>query len=111
LCLVHVRIWDPLPRGSGRFYAETSEEATAVLEKALVQVWEREREASGVVVDAERSLTAAAIVAEASAWGADVIVMAQRPRRALSLRLWSKVCRRVVRQAPCPVLLAYEAGA
>jgi nucleotide-binding universal stress UspA family protein len=81
------------------------------LEKALVRVWERELGASGVVVDAERSHIAAAIVAEASAWGADVIVMTQRPRRALGLGLWSKVCRRVVRQARCPVLLVYEAGA
>jgi nucleotide-binding universal stress UspA family protein len=110
LRLVHVRIWDPpLPRGGGRFYSETSEDAIAVLEGALTSAWACEVEASGVVVDAERSRVAAAILAEASTWGADVIVLTQPIRRIMShLGLWDKASRQVIRGASCPVLIVYQ---
>lgn len=75
LRLVHVRIWDPPVRGCGRFYLETSEEATAVLERALERAWACGVDASGVVVDAERSRVAAAILAEAASWSADSIIL------------------------------------
>jgi nucleotide-binding universal stress UspA family protein len=109
LRLVHVRIWDPvLPRGEGRFYPETSHDATAVLDEALTRVWACEVEASGVIVDVERSRTAAAILTEASTWGADVILLTQPPRGPMSLRLWDKVSRQVLRGASCPVLVVYQ---
>jgi len=39
LRVVHVRMWDPAVHGGGgRFYLETSQEATAVLERALASV-------------------------------------------------------------------------
>jgi hypothetical protein len=69
LRLIHVRIWDPpVPKGGGRFYPETSEEAAVVLDDGLSCAWAFEVEASGVVVDAERSLIAPAILTEACAW-------------------------------------------
>jgi nucleotide-binding universal stress UspA family protein len=106
LRLVYVRVWDPpLPRGAVRFYPQSTLEATAALDRALTLVWACGVEASGVVVDAERSETAAAILAEASTWDADVIVLTHRPRRIISLSLWDKVARQVMREADRPILI------
>ncbi|HLX77758.1 MAG TPA: hypothetical protein VKR27_02650, partial [Acidimicrobiales bacterium] len=69
---IHLRVWDRLPRGGGRLYFETSV-ATVALNEALSRVWASGAPASGTVVDAERARIAAAIVAEASQWGADAI--------------------------------------
>jgi nucleotide-binding universal stress UspA family protein len=101
-----VRMWDPpIARSPGRFYLQSSEEATTLLATALTRVWESGVEASGIVVDAERSKIATAIVAEAAAWSADVIVMTQEPRRLFNLSLWNKVSREVLRSTDCPVMI------
>jgi len=108
LRLVHVRMWDPpVPRGGERFYPETSEEATALLDNAMSYVWARGVEASGVVVEAQRSCMAAAIITEASRWGADVLVLTARPRRFITLGVWDKATRQVMQAASCPVLIVY----
>jgi len=66
LRLVHVRMWDPVPRSVGaRFHLETSEQATEVLYQALTRVWAYGASASGVVVDAPRNRVARAIAAAA----------------------------------------------
>jgi nucleotide-binding universal stress UspA family protein len=112
LRLIHVQIWDPpVPKGGGRFYPETSEEATAVLDDGLSYAWACEVEASGVVVDAERSLIAPAILTEACSWGADVIVLTQAPRRRLNLGFGNRVSRQVMRRASCPVLVLFQGQA
>lgn len=112
LRLVHVRTWDPVgPRGAGRFYCETSEEATATLAEAVARAWAYDVEASGVVVDAERSRTAAAILAEATAWGADVILLTRRTPRFANFSFWDRVSRQVTRGASCPVLVVYQGQA
>jgi len=46
---------------------------------------------------------AAAIVTEASQWGADAIILTELPR-VFSLGLGHKVSRQVLRTATCPVL-------
>ena len=107
LRLVHVRMWDPPVRGGGRFYPETSEEATTVLDNAMNYAWARGVEASGVVMEAQRSCMAIAIVREASRWGADVIVLTARPRRFVTLGVWDKATRQVMQAASCPVLIVY----
>jgi nucleotide-binding universal stress UspA family protein len=109
LRLVHVRMWDPpvRTRGGGRFYPETSEEATTVLDNAMNYGWARGVEASGVVMEAQRSCMATAIVREASRWGADVIVLTARPRRFVILGVWDKATRQVMQAASCPVLLVH----
>jgi nucleotide-binding universal stress UspA family protein len=107
LRLVHVRIWDPPVRGGGRFFPETSEEATEVLDNAMRFVWARGAEATGIVVEAQRSQMAAAIVMEASQWSADVIVLTARPRRFVSLGVWDKATRKVMHAAPCPLLIVH----
>ena len=107
LRLVHVRMWDPPVRGGGRFYPETSEEATTVLDNAMNYAWARGVEASGVVIEAQRSCMATAIVGEASRWGADVVVLTAQPRRFITFGVWDKATRQVMRAASCPVLIVY----
>ena len=105
--LVHVRVWDPATRGRGRLYLETAEEATTLLDGALTGLRVRNIQASGLVVNAPRRQTAAAILAEVAAWRSDVIVMASRPRRLLTAMLMGSVSQRVVREARCPVLIIH----
>jgi nucleotide-binding universal stress UspA family protein len=107
LRLVHVRMWDPPVRGGGLFYPETSEEATTVLDNAMDYVWARGVEATGVIVEAQRSCMATAIITEASQWSGDVIVLTARPRRFITLGVWDKATRQVMRAASCPVLIVY----
>ncbi len=108
LRLVHVRVWDPpAPRGGGLFYPETSEEATALLDKAMSYVWNFGVDASGIVVEAPRPSVGAAILAEASRWAADVIVLTARPRRFITLGVWDKATRQVMQTAACPVLVVH----
>ncbi len=104
LRVVHVRVYDPPVRGCGRFYPETSAEATAVLENAVASAWAGGAKASGIVVEARRSMVAAAISAAASGWDAEVIVLARLPRPTISRLLLGSVADQVMRQASCPVL-------
>jgi nucleotide-binding universal stress UspA family protein len=112
LRFVHPRIWDPVgPRRTGRFYCETSEEATVALAEVVARAWACNIEASGVVVDAERPRTAAAILTEASAWDADVILLTRRTPRFVNFGFWDRVSRQVTRGAPCPVLVVHQGQA
>jgi nucleotide-binding universal stress UspA family protein len=109
LRLVHVRMWDPsVPRYGGRFFWETSEQATTVLDQALTSVWACGVPASGVVVDAARSRVARAIAAEARSWRAQVMVVARRPRTAIGVMLHGSLSAQLMREAGCPVLVTYQ---
>lgn len=106
LRVVHVRMWDPAVRGGGgRFYLETSQEATAVLERALASVWARGVAASGVVVDAPRQRLTRAIAVQARAWRAEVLVVARRPRTALGALFFGGLPEKLMREAGCTVLV------
>jgi nucleotide-binding universal stress UspA family protein len=108
LRVVCVRMWDPpVARSPGRFYLQTSEAVTELLATALRLVWDRGVEATGIVVDAERSKIATAIVGEAAAWDADVIVMTQEPRRFFTRGLWDKVSTQVMRATDRPVMVVH----
>lgn len=105
LRVVHVRIFDPPLRGAGRFYPETSATATQVLDQAVSGAWASGSRASGVVVDAQRGWVPKAIAASAAAWNADLIVVARRPRRALTRLLFGSITDQVMRRSGCPVLV------
>jgi nucleotide-binding universal stress UspA family protein len=105
LRVVHVRTWDP----PGRFYFESSADATSVLDRAVTLAWCRGVQASGVVVDARRIATGRAILAEAAAWEADLIVLARRARWQLGVLLQGSVSSPVLRRSPCPVLVVPRA--
>jgi len=105
LRVLHIRIYDPPVRSCSRFYPESSEQATAVIDQALTGVWPLGIKASGVVIDAQRSLLAQAIAAAARDWGAGVIVLTRRPRPAVTRLLLGSVADQVMRRAACPVLV------
>jgi hypothetical protein len=102
---VHIRIFDPPVRGCGRFYPQSKREAAAVVQNAVSQALAAGLPATGVVAEARRSLVASAIAGIAAEWGADVIVLASRPRRAVSRLLPGSVAGQLVRRAACPVLI------
>ena len=105
LRLVHVRTCDPPLPIAGRFYLETAGEAAAVLEEALLMAWAcGGPRATTAAVDARRSDVAAAIAWQAAAWPADLIVLARRPRLAITRLVGGSVPDQVMRQASCPVL-------
>jgi nucleotide-binding universal stress UspA family protein len=104
LRLVHVRSCDPLPI-SGRFYLETTGQATAVLKEALLAAWAcGGPRATTAIVDARRGEVATAIVWQAAAWPADLIVLTRRPKAALTRLARGSVPEQVIRTASCPVL-------
>jgi nucleotide-binding universal stress UspA family protein len=108
LRLLHVRIYDPpMPRCPGRFYPESVAEAEALLDDALLIVWGGGAQATAAVVDAPRGEVAAAIVQQASAWRADVLVLTRRPRPAISRLVLGSVADQVMRKASCPVLAVH----
>ena len=105
LRLVHVRMYDPpMPRCPGRFYPETAAEAAALLDEALLIVWDGGARAITAVVDAPRGQVASAIAQQASAWRADLIVLARRRRPAISRMVLGSVADQVMRKASCPVM-------
>jgi nucleotide-binding universal stress UspA family protein len=108
--VVHVRIFDPPVRGTGRFYPESSAEADAVVEHAVLDAWACGSRASGAVVVAERSRLGRAIVSAAEGWQAGVIVLARRPRPLLARLLLRSVADEVMRRAGCPVLVVRPAS-
>jgi len=110
LRVVHIRVWDPPVRSCSRFYPESSAQATTVIEQALTGVWPLGVRASGVVIDAQRSLLATAIAAAARDWGAGVIVLTRRPRPAIWRLLAGSVADQVMRRAACPVLVVRPEG-
>jgi len=108
LWLVHARVLDqPAPWYGGGPRPETSEEATLGLEAAVTFAWTQGVPASGVVVETERSRVADAVVAEASQWGADLIMLTASLRRTRSPAAWDRTTRRVMRSAACQVIIVY----
>ena len=105
LRLVHVRVFDAPVRGAGRFYPESSHDATLVLADAAARAWARGAKASGLVVDAQRGLEAQAICDACRDWKADLIVLARRPRPIISRLILGSIADQVMRRATCPVLV------
>ena len=105
LRLVHVRTCDPSQRSAARFYRETSAEAAAMLEEALLTAWAcGGPRATTALVDARHGHVATAITWQASAWHADLIVLTRRPRPAIARLVGGSVVDQVMRKASCPVL-------
>jgi nucleotide-binding universal stress UspA family protein len=105
LRVVHVRAWEEHPPSAGRYYSETDEQATALLDKAVCEAWKKGLRASGVVIEAHRPAAASRILGEAAEWGADVIVLTKPPKRIFQLPVGTGISARVMRRATCPVVL------
>ncbi len=105
--VMHVRVFDPPLRSCGKFYPESSEQATELLAESVATAWAGGARASGVVIEAQRTQVGQTIAAYAREWNAGVVVMAHRPRRVLTKLLCGSVGDLVMRQVSCPVLAVH----
>jgi nucleotide-binding universal stress UspA family protein len=96
--------------GGRRFAVEAQSSATRIIEAAVLELSMAGIAATGRVRRALVDRAAEAIVAEASEWGADLIVLGVPARRELAARLFGSVTLRVLLHAPCPVLVASSGG-
>jgi Universal stress protein family len=93
-----------------RFSLETDSSASYVVEATVFELRMAGIGASGLVGHAPFDRAAEAIVADATEWGADLIVLGFPRRRELLTRLFGSVTLRVLQHAPCPVLVPSAAG-
>jgi len=93
-----------------RFPIETDDEAAYVVEAAVFELRMAGIGASGVVGHALLGKAAEAIVADATAWGADLIVVGAPHRNEVATRLFGSVSLSVLQRAQCPVLIAPPAA-
>ncbi len=101
---------DVVEAGGRRFPLETESEAAEVVEATVFELRMAGIASSGQVRPALVGRVAQEIVAEATEWGADLIVLGFPRRGELATRLFGSVTLRVLEHAPCPVLVASPAG-
>jgi nucleotide-binding universal stress UspA family protein len=89
-----------------RFSIETQATASQVAEAAVLELSMAGIETTGQVRRAVIDKAADAIIAEATQWGADLIVLGTPRRGELATRLLGSITLRVLAHAPCPVLIA-----
>ncbi len=96
--------------GGRRFPLETGATASGIVEAAVLELHMAGMAASGQVRHVLVGKAADEIVAEATEWGADLIVLGFPRRGEFAARLFGSVTLRVLQHAPCPVLVASSAG-
>jgi nucleotide-binding universal stress UspA family protein len=96
--------------GGRRYPLETDSSAADIVETAVLELRVAGIAATGQVRHALVDRIAQAIVADATEWGADLIVLGAPRRSRLATRLFGSVALRVERNAPCPVLVATDLG-
>jgi len=96
--------------GGRRFTLETDAAAAEIVEAAVFELRMAGIASSGEIRPALVGRIAQEIVAEATEWGADLIVLGSPRRGQLMTRLFGSVTLRVAGHAPCPVLVASPAG-
>jgi nucleotide-binding universal stress UspA family protein len=106
--VVHLNLRESI--GGRRYAVETESAAAGVVEAAVLELRVAGIKASGIVTHALVDQAAEAIVAEATEWAADVIVLGSPRRSKLASRLFGSLTLRVAQDAPCPVLVASPAG-
>ena len=95
--------------GGRRFPLETDAAASYAAEAAVFELRMAGMKASGQVRHALIGKAAEAITAEATEWGADMIILGPSHRGELAARLRGSVTLQVLQHAPCPVLVASAA--
>jgi len=89
-----------------RFALETDSTAARVVESTVLELNMAGIKATGNVRPALIDRAADEIIADATEWGADLIVLGFPRRGALTTRLFGSVTLSVLQHAPCPVLVA-----
>ena len=95
--------------GGRRYALESASAAEYAVEAAVFELRMLGIGASGQVRHALVDKAAEAIVADATDWGANLIVLGVPRRGELATRLLGSVTLRVLLRAPCPVLVASSA--
>jgi nucleotide-binding universal stress UspA family protein len=95
--------------GGRRFPLEADATASYAAEAAVFELRMAGMAASGLVRHALIGKAAEAITAEATEWGADLIILGPPRRGELASRLLGSVTLNVLQHAPCPVLVASPA--
>ena len=95
--------------GGRRFPLETDATASYAAEAAVFELRMAGLAASGLVRHALIGKAAEAITAEATEWGADLIILGPSRRGELASRLLGSVTLNVLQHASCPVLVASPA--
>jgi hypothetical protein len=95
--------------GGRRFPLETDATASYAAEAAVFELRMAGMAASGLVRHAMIGKAAEAITAEATEWGADLIILGPARHGELASRLRGSVTLNVLKHAPCPVLVAARA--
>jgi nucleotide-binding universal stress UspA family protein len=96
--------------GGRRFPLETDAAASYAAEAAVFELRMAGMTASGQVRHAMVGKAAEAITAEATEWGADLIILGPSRRGEIATRLLGSVTLQVLQHASCPVLVASAAG-
>jgi nucleotide-binding universal stress UspA family protein len=92
--------------GGRRFPLETDAAAAYAADAAVFELRMAGMAASGQVRHAIIGKAAEAITAEATEWGADLIILGPARRGEFAARLRGSVTLQVLQNAPCPVLVA-----
>ena len=95
--------------GGRRFPLETDAAASYAAEAAVFELRMAGIAASGLVRHAMIDKAAEAITAEATEWGADLIILGPSRRGEFATRLLGSVTLQVIQHATCPVLVASAA--
>jgi len=95
--------------GGRRFPLETDAAASYAAEAAIFELRMAGMTASGHVRQAMIGKAAEVITAEATEWGADLIILGPSHRGEFATRLRGSVTLQVLQHAPCPVLVASPA--
>jgi len=101
---LHLRVREV--SGFGWYSRETQQDAAYVADAATFDLRMAGLAAGGGVRSAAVDRVAEAIVAEARAFNADLIVLGRPTRGELLTRLFGSVTLRVIRRSSCPVLVA-----
>lgn len=96
--------------GGRRFPLETDAAASYAAEAAVFELRMAGMAAYGQVRHALVGKAAEEIVAEATEWGADLIILGPSRRGELATRLLGSATLHVLQHAPCPVLVAAPAS-
>ena len=108
VCVLHLNLRESA--GGRLFSIETQSEAAYVVEAAIFEMRMAGIAATGQLRYALVGKAADEIIAEAAAWGADLIVLGASRRGRFTSRLFGSVTLRVLQRAHCPVLAASAAG-
>lgn len=101
---LHVWLWEGF--GRARFAVERPDEATFVADASVFELRMAGVGAHGVVRRAPVDAIAQAIVDDAAAWGADLIIVGPSHRKGLARWVNRGTAHRVTQLASCPVVVA-----